>query len=194
MIVLMLLTFLFGFVVISIGLVVNIEYPNHNLNYNFKRVPIINEGYCYNIINFIKFLLIALLYIDLICCIIYSYVVEYFKLDAVFFFFFISSPILILLIHYFHNVSWRTEHLIHKYGGTLELSSKENGDLWTAAYKKEMLAINPNVHSEPKIIGIVIFLLKILKFLFIFLVVGLFCFMIHNLYIEIIQIFHSAAM
>ena len=24
------------------------------------------------------------------------------------------------------------------------------GDLWAAAYKKEMLAINPNVFSEPK--------------------------------------------
>ena len=41
----MLLTFLFGFVVVSTGLVLNIEYPNHNLNYNFKRVPIINEGF-----------------------------------------------------------------------------------------------------------------------------------------------------
>ena len=189
----MLLTFLFGFVAVGTGLVLNIEHPNHNLNYNFKRVPIINEGYCYNIIEGIKFLLIALLYIDLICCIIYSYVVDEGELDAGFKFFFISSPILMLLIHYFHNVSWRTKHLIYEYGGTLELSSKEMGDLWTAAYKKEMLAINPNVYSEPKIIDIVIFLLKILKFLFIFLVAGLFCFMMYNFYNQIISIFHSAA-
>lgn len=193
MIATMLLTFLFGFVVVGTGLVVNIGYPNHNLNYNFKRVPIINEGYYYNIIEIIKYLLIALLYIDLICCIIYSYVVDESELDAGFKFFFISSPILMLLIHYFHNVSWRTKHLIYEYGGTLELSSKEMGDLWAAAYKKEMLAINSNVYSEPKIIDIVIFLLKILKFLFIFLVAGLFCFMMYNLYAEIIQIFHSFA-
>ena len=109
--------------------------------YNFKKVPIINEGYYYGIIEGLKHLLEILLLINLFYSVIFS--------D--FMVFFIGSVVLVFLFSVLHDIIFRVRKLIDMSDDDIsKLSRKEMGDLWAEAYKREMLAINPNVFSEPK--------------------------------------------
>lgn len=136
-------------------------------NYNFKAVPIINEGFYYNKIKTLKILFIALLYINLIC-------ITFLNINDIgFMFAFIGLPILFILSYYLHQINLRAKYLIckdklnidiflikenyikedyikHCNNYISKLSPKEMGDLWVKAYKREMLEINPNVFLEPK--------------------------------------------
>ena len=109
--------------------------------YNFKKVPIINEGYYYDTIEGLKHLLEILLLINLFYSVIFSDVMV----------FCIGSGVLVLLFSVLHDITFRTRKLIDMSDDDIsKLNRKEMGDLWAEAYKGEMLAINPNVFSEPK--------------------------------------------
>lgn len=95
-----------------------------SFNYNFKAAPIINEGFYYNKIINLKVLLVALLYINLICSTIYSFVfidehsndkITFLNINDIgFMSMFIGSPILFILSHYLHQISLRAKYLICK--------------------------------------------------------------------------------
>lgn len=109
--------------------------------YNFKKVPIINEGYYYDTIERLKHLLEILLLINLFYSVIFSDIMV----------FFIGSVVLVFLFSVLHDINFRARKLIDVSDDDIsKLSQKEMGDLWVEAYKREMLAINPNVFSEPK--------------------------------------------
>ena len=134
------------FTLISTFIIVGTDKPAPTFEYNFKLVPIINEGYFYRFINFLKFLLILLIYMGLFYCVVS-------KSDISFGHLFVFLVIMLVLLMCLHELHCRVTYLLREdenYSRISKLSSKELGDLWTEAYKKEMLAINPNVFSEPK--------------------------------------------
>lgn len=112
-----------GFVVFTtLFLIIMGDEPS--FNYNFKAVPIINEGFYYNKIETLKILFIALLYINLICSTIYSFVfIDEHSNDKItllnindigFMAVLIGSPILFILSYYLHQISLRAKYLICK--------------------------------------------------------------------------------
>ena len=134
------------FTLISMYIIVAIDKPAPMFEYNFKLVPIINEGYFYRFINFLEFLLILLISTGLFYCVVL-------KSDISFGFLFVFLVITLVLLMCLHQLHCRAIYLLRKYENyskISKLSSKELGDLWAEAYKKEMLAINPNVFLEPK--------------------------------------------
>ena len=134
------------FTLISMFTIVAIDKPAPMFEYNFKSVPIINEGYYCRFIKFLEFLLIALISTGLL-----YYVVS--KSDISFGYLFVFLVITLVLIMCLHQLHFRAIYLLREdenYSRISKLSSKELGDLWTEAYKRKMLAINPNVFLEPK--------------------------------------------
>lgn len=117
------LVFFCGFIVFT-TLILTTMGDEPSFNYNFKAVPIINEGFYYNKIETIKSLLVALLYINLICSTIYSFVfidehsngkITFLNIkDIGFMSVFIGSPILLFLSCYLHQISLRAKYLICK--------------------------------------------------------------------------------
>ena len=134
------------FTLISMSIIVAIDKPAPMFEYNFKLVPIINEGYFYRFINFLEFLLILLIFTGLFYCVVS-------KSDISFGHLFVFLVITLVLLMCLHQLHCRAVYLLREdenYSRMSKLSSKELGDLWTETYKRKMLEINPNVFSEPK--------------------------------------------